>query len=82
VTEPLAAVIRRVLGDIAADVDVAQLDPEDDMRDAADLDSVDFLNFVTALHGETGVEIPESDYAEVRTLAGCERYLGERLGAR
>jgi acyl carrier protein len=78
-TEPIAAIIRRVLGDIAADVDIERIDPHDDVREAADLDSVDFLNFVAALHDETGVDIPERDYAQVRTLAGCEAYLASHL---
>ena len=75
----LAALVRRVLSDIAPDVDASAIDPTEDMRDAADIDSVDFLNFVTALHDETGVDIPERDYALVRSLDGCERYLAERL---
>jgi acyl carrier protein len=71
--------IRRVLTAIAPDVDVDGLDPDDDIRDAADIDSVDFLNFVAGLHDETGVDIPERDYGAIRTLAGCERYLAEAM---
>jgi|EndMetStandDraft_8_1072994.scaffolds.fasta_scaffold1861608_1 acyl carrier protein len=77
----LDAMIRRVLGDIVPDVDVTTLDPTTDIRDAADMDSVDFLNFVSALYDETGVDIPERHYPEVRTIEGCERYLTARLPA-
>jgi acyl carrier protein len=76
-SQELAALIRRVLSDIAPDVDVSSIDPTEDIRDAADIDSVDFLNFVSALHDETGVDIPERDYSAVRSLDGCERYLAE-----
>lgn len=74
----LASLVRRVLSDIAPDVDADALDPTEDLREAADIDSVDFLNFVSALHDETGVDIPERDYALVRTIEGCARYLAQR----
>ena len=40
---------------------------------------MDFLNFVTALHQELRVDIPERDYAKLATLEAAERYLAERL---
>jgi acyl carrier protein len=79
--EPLDTLIRRLLSDIAPDVDFSALDADTDVRDAADIDSVDFLNFVAAVHDETGVDIPERDYSLVRTIDGCRRYLEARVGA-
>jgi acyl carrier protein len=76
----LDPLVRRLLADIAPDVDFDTLDPTVDVRDAADIDSVDFLNFVAAVNAETGVDIPERDYPQVRTIDGCRRYLAERLG--
>jgi acyl carrier protein len=78
--QTLDSLVRDLLTDIAPDVDFAQLDADDDVRDAADIDSVDFLNFVAAVHAETGVDIPERDYPQVRTINGCLRYLEARLG--
>jgi acyl carrier protein len=77
----LDPMIRRLLSEIVPDVDVESLDPAADIRDAADMDSVDFLNFVSALYDETGIDIPERHYPEVRTIEGCERYLAARLPA-
>ncbi len=74
----LEALVRRLLGDIAPDVDADALGADDDVRDTLDLDSVDFLNFVVALHDETGVDIPERDYSSVRTVRSCAEYLSER----
>jgi len=48
---------------------------QEDLRDAIDLDSMDFLNFVIALHERTGVDIPEADYPRLRTLDGAIAYL-------
>ena len=50
-----------------------------DLRDALDLDSMDFLNFVIALHGSLGVDVPEGDYVKLATLNGAVDYLAGRL---
>ncbi|HUP73917.1 MAG TPA: acyl carrier protein [Acidimicrobiales bacterium] len=71
----LDALVRGILSDIAPDVDIAGLRAEDDMRDSLDIDSVDFLNFVAALHEQTGVDIPERDYPMVSTISRCVDYL-------
>jgi acyl carrier protein len=39
------------------------------------IDSMDFLNFVIALHKEFKTEIPEKDYPKLTTLDGCVAYL-------
>jgi acyl carrier protein len=74
-TNSLDTLVRRLLSDVAPDVDFAAMDPAVDVRDAADIDSVDFLNFVAALHAETGVDVPERDYRDIRTIYGCVAYL-------
>jgi len=43
-----------------------------------DIDSMDFLNFVVALHEKLGVDIPETDYPQLMTLDGAIQYLSER----
>jgi acyl carrier protein len=77
----LDALVRRLLGDIAPDMDTAALDPHADVRDALDIDSVDFLNFVVALHESTGVDVPERDYPNIRTVASCAAYVARALGS-
>ena len=67
--------IVRCLEDIAPDADASRVDPQRDLRDALDLDSMDFLRFVQALKTALGVEVPERDYPELRTLAGGTAYL-------
>ena len=77
-TASIEALLRRLLGDIAPDADPTALDPDDDVRDALDLDSVDFLNFVVAVHDATGVDIAERDYPQVRTVRSCATYVAAR----
>jgi acyl carrier protein len=52
------------------------------LRDQLDLDSMDLLNFVIALHERLGVDIPESDYARLATLDDITAYLSSKLAAR
>ncbi len=67
--------IRTVLGEVAPEADLDSVGPDETMQEALDLDSIDFLNFVTGLHERTGLEIPERDYPELSTVEGCVRYL-------
>lgn len=60
---------------IAPESDPASLRPDENIREALDVDSYDFLQFLIGISEETGVEIPEADYEKVFTLAGLVRYL-------
>lgn len=72
--------IRTVLGEVAPEADLDSVGPDETMQEALDLDSIDFLNFVTGLHERTGLEIPEHDYPELSTVEGCVRYLTTLAG--
>lgn len=59
--------------------DPARVDPEAELREELDLDSMDFLNFVTALHKALALEIPERDYRHLASLRSAQEYLTEKL---
>lgn len=71
------ALIIEVLATIAPEADPATLSGSENMREAFDLDSMDFLNFVIALHERTELAIPEADYPRLLTLDGAIAYLME-----
>ena len=73
--DEIRATVRRVLGEIAPEADLARLKLDVSFRDQLDLDSMDFLNFAIGLHQALGVEIPESDYPKLGTLGGCIEHL-------
>lgn len=54
-------------------------DPDADLHDALDIDSMDFLNFIIAMHKSLNVEIPESDYPELATLNDAAAYLLKKI---
>lgn len=75
------SVIVELLGQIAPEVDVDSLDPNEDLREALDIDSYDYLNFIVGISERLGIDVPEADYAKLDTLAGCESYLESRQPA-
>ena len=66
------------LGNLAPEADLGAVAPDADLREALDLDSMDFLNLVMALHKRLAIDIPERDYAELRTIDGAIEYLAAR----
>lgn len=80
--DQLKEMIFRGLQQIAPEADPTALLPNEDIREALDVDSYDFLQFLIAISEQTGVEIPEADYEKVFTLAGLIRYLSAALAGK
>ncbi len=76
----IRTVLQEELGNIAPEMDLQSLDPAADLREALDIDSMDFLNFVIAVHRRLAVDIPELDYPKLITLDGAMAYLKAKLG--
>jgi acyl carrier protein len=74
-SDDIRKVVQEELGNIAPEADLASLDPAADLRDTLDVDSMDFLNFITAIHHRLGINIPEIDYPKLGTLDGAVAYL-------
>ena len=79
--EEIKTAVLRQLGSVAPEADLTKLKPGVRFRDQLDIDSMDRLNFVIALHKEFNVEIPEVDYAKLETLDACVNYLMAHLGS-
>ena len=75
----LRQVIVDALTRIAPEIDPASIESSAALRDQLDLDSIDFLNFVLALHDRVGVDIPEADYPRLYTLDGAVAYIEAKL---
>lgn len=77
--DEIKAVLFAEITTIAPDADPATVAPDADIREALDLDSMDMLNVIAALHERLGVDIPEADAPEFFTIGGGVRYLAVRL---
>jgi acyl carrier protein len=72
-------VVQEELNNIAPEIDLATMDPGADLREALDIDSMDFLRFITAIHNRLGLDIPELDYPKLVTLDGAIAYIEASL---
>lgn len=81
-TVDIAQTVRAVLSQIAPNADVDHADPDESLQEQLELDSMDFLNFVTELHERLGVDVPERDYPKLDSVAGAVGYLEHHLAAR
>lgn len=78
--EELERVVAEVLAGIAPEADLAGVKGNEDLRDALDLDSMDFLNLVIGLHERLGIDIPEADYPKLFSKDGLLAYLAAKTG--
>lgn len=76
--DEIKTLVVTTLTGIAPEIEPDDIGPAVHLRDDLDLDSMDFLNYVIALHEQTGVEIPETDYGQLATLDGAVAYLAAR----
>ena len=63
---------------IAPELEEGEVAPGKLLRDQVDLDSMDWLNFLIAVHQRFKVEIPEADYATLATLEQIADYVAAR----
>lgn len=75
----LRAAFLQDLTSVAPDLDPATIGDTDHLRDDLGLDSMDFLNLVSALHQRFGLPIPETDYPRLATIALAVAYLEQAL---
>jgi acyl carrier protein len=78
--DELKAVMFEELSNIAPEAEPAAIDLDAELREELDIDSMDFLNLVIALHKRLGVEIPEADYAKLASINAAVDYLAARAG--
>ena len=60
-------ILVKLLRRIAPEADLAEVDPDAPIQEARDLYSMDYLNLLTALSEETGIDVPEQDYPKLST---------------
>lgn len=65
--------------EIAPEHEGETIPENENIQRSLEIDSFDFLNLLTALNDELGVEVPESDYGEVDTLEHMADYFAKRL---
>lgn len=76
--DELRAALLVLLKSIAPELEEGELRPDRALRNQVDLDSMDWLKFLTAVHERFKVDIPEADYAQLVKLNDIVAYLRQR----
>jgi acyl carrier protein len=80
--QALRSRVMATLRNIAPEIEESDLLSDRPLRQQVDLDSMDWLNFLIALHQTLQVDIAESDYGRLQTLDNLLDYLSEKLQGR
>ncbi len=71
-------IIEQIL-EVAPDIEENEIVPNENIQRSLEIDSFDFLQILTALKVQLGVEVPEADYGTVDTLEHMADYFDKRL---
>jgi len=75
-TKPeIESAILRALKKIAPEAELTDVDENESLQQAFDIDSFDYLNLLVALRDELGVTIEEADYDKLCTLKDMVSFL-------
>ena len=77
--EEIATSIIDIINDILSDGDCSDIEPDKQLRDQLELDSMDFLDIVMELRKRYGIEVPEEDYPKLASLNSCVDYLEAKM---
>ena len=80
-TREIAERLLVLLTGVAPDIDPASVMPDRNLRDQFDFDSMDTLHFATAISREFGIDVAETEYARLASLAGACNYVQRKLSA-
>jgi acyl carrier protein len=74
-SDELRGLLLEVIDSVAPGSVPEEVDDAADIRDEMDLDSMDIINVIAALHERLGVDIPEADMESIATISSAVAYL-------
>jgi acyl carrier protein len=80
-TEEIRQSVLLALTDVAPEVEPSAIRTDLNLRDQTDLDSMDSLNFLIAVHEQLHVDISEADWARLQTIDELVEFIGPRIAA-
>lgn len=79
--DELRGAVLNAISEVAPEIDLGHLDCAADLREAIELDSMDFLNVAIAVRKATGIEVPEADYPKLGSVDAWVAYLFPLAGS-
>ncbi len=68
-----------LLAAIAPDIEPAAVNPDIDLRDQFDFDSMDALHLATAIGESFGIDIAQTDYPKLASVSAASEYVRGKL---
>ena len=78
-TSQIRSKLLALLTAIAPDVEPDAVNPDRDLRDQFDFDSMDTLHFATAISETFGIDVGQTDYASLASLRAAGEFVQSRL---
>jgi acyl carrier protein len=76
--EEIKKTIFQLLKRIAPEMEPSELMPDENIREALNIDSFDALQFIVAISEKLNVEIPEEDYGKTVNLRSLVSYIQKK----
>lgn len=80
-TQELNRILAEIFKEIAPEIDYSAINPEKSLRDQVEIDSYDFYRIIVKVAKQTGVNIPDSQLAQMRNLQDLVNYLMRSMSA-
>jgi acyl carrier protein len=77
--EEIKTIVYQSLKQIAPETTPEQLDWDENMREALNIDSFDALQFIVALSERLDIDIQEKDYGQTATMKSLMAYLKKKM---
>jgi len=77
--DEIREVVLHTLHMIAPEAELDEINPEGNLQEEIELDSLDFLRFMQQLNKDLGVDVPEADYEQLSTLNRCVDYFVSKI---
>lgn len=77
--EEIKKTVFQLLQRIAPETDPSRLMPEENIREALNIDSFDALQFIVAISEKLNVDIPEEDYGKTSSMKSLVAYLDKKV---
>jgi acyl carrier protein len=74
----IRAQVVAIIRSVAPEVEESELVADRPLREQVDLDSMDWLKVIIAVHEKLKVDIPEADYGKLRSLDDWAAYVRGR----
>ncbi|MCW5899006.1 MAG: acyl carrier protein [Flavobacteriales bacterium] len=73
--DEILSALRAILKQVAPDTDPATLAPEENFREAFEIDSFDHLRIMTAVSERFGVPVPEGEHGKLVSLKALKEFV-------